>query len=146
MNEGSYTEGVFSWPVRVYYEDTDFAGVVYYANYLKFMERSRTEYLRFLGVEQDTLRTESNCIFVVRQALVDFHQAARFNDALNVQTSVKLKKKASILFHQRIEKAEKKGGSLLICSADVTIACVDAGTFRPMRIPRFLLEMFERDS
>ena len=110
------------------------------------MERSRTEYLRFLGVEQGTLRAENNCIFVVRQALVDFHQAARFNDALSVQTSVKLKRKASILFHQRIEKVEEEGKKLLICSADVTIACVDAGTFRPMRIPRFLLEVFERDS
>ena len=78
----------FCWPVRVYYEDTDSGGVVYYANYLKFMERARTEYLRSLGFEQDQLRREQGILFTVHSLQVDFRLPARFNDLLEVSTHV----------------------------------------------------------
>ena len=92
----------FVWPVRVYYEDTDSGGVVYYANYLKFMERARTEYLRHLGYEQDELIKNENIIFAVRTINVDYHKPARFNEQLEVSARVIECKKASMLFEQVI--------------------------------------------
>ncbi|MDH3769271.1 MAG: YbgC/FadM family acyl-CoA thioesterase, partial [Gammaproteobacteria bacterium] len=85
----------FSWPTRVYYEDTDAGGVVYYANYLRFMERARTEWLRAVGVEHDQLRAEHGIIFVVVSAEIQFQSPAKFNDALEVSVSVTQVKNAS---------------------------------------------------
>ena len=92
----------FSWPVRVYYEDTDSGGVVYYANYLKFMERARTELLRSVGYEQDQLQQELGIIFAVHSANIQYKKPARFNDELNVFTSITHIGKASINFKQSI--------------------------------------------
>jgi acyl-CoA thioester hydrolase len=127
----------FVWPVRVYYEDTDAAGVVYYANYLKFMERARTEWLRSLGFEQDRLRTEHGTIFAVRQIEVDYHRPALFNDALLVKARVAAKGRASLTFEQEVLRAADHS---LLCSGRVKIACLHAGTLRPAPIPKQLLE------
>jgi biopolymer transport protein TolQ len=92
----------FSWPVRVYYEDTDTAGVVYYANYLKFMERARTEWLRSFGYEQDQLINQEDMIFVVRSVKLDYHRPALFNESLEVTATIKNMGKASIVFEQQV--------------------------------------------
>jgi len=118
--------------VRVYYEDTDSGGVVYYANYLKFMERARTEYLRSLGFEQDRLRQEQGILFTVHSLQVDFRLPARFNDALEVTASVSEARRASLTFSQHIRRS---GEPPLLCTGTVRIACVDASGFRPVPIP-----------
>lgn len=120
----------FIWPVRVYYEDTDTGGVVYYANYLKFMERARTEWLRSLGFEQDELITEQGIIFAVRSAHVDFKMPARFNDLLEVSACIKHKGGASITFLQQV----RRGGEVL-CEGEIKIASLDATTLRPRPVP-----------
>ena len=126
----------FSWPVRVYYEDTDSGGVVYYANYLKFMERARTEWLRSLGFEQDRLLRQEGIIFAVRRAAVEFVHPARFNDALLVQSRIKQRRKVSLFFEHDIIK---EGDGKLLVSGEVQIACIDATKFRPASIPQHLL-------
>ena len=93
---------MFFWPVRVYYEDTDCGGVVYYANYLRFMERARTEWLRALGFEQDVLATQHGVIFAVRSVALDFIRPARFNDLLRVGAGVVERRAASLTFAQEV--------------------------------------------
>ena len=114
--------------VRVYYEDTDFGGVVYYANYLKFLERGRTEALRDLGVDQVALK-ESGKVFVVRRASVEFLSPARFDDMLEVRTSTAWVKRASAGLSQEIWR-----GADRLIEADVTIACMSV-TGRPAGLP-----------
>ena len=114
--------------VRVYYEDTDFGGVVYYANYLKFIERGRTEALREMGVDQVVLKAEGR-VFVVRRAEVDWLAPARFDDVLTVRTGVAWVKGASAGMHQEVWS----GGDQLL-AAEVTIACMDMEG-RPARLP-----------
>ncbi|MDH5257731.1 MAG: tol-pal system-associated acyl-CoA thioesterase [Gammaproteobacteria bacterium] len=94
----------FVFPVRVYYEDTDHGGVVYYANYLKFMERSRTEYLRHCGLEQDVLIAENDLIFAVRRIETDYLQSAKFNDLLLVTAEIKQKSRVKFVFKQQVFK------------------------------------------
>ncbi len=125
----------FSWPVRVYYEDTDAGGVVFYANYLKFFERARTEYLRAEGFEQDQLMTEAGVIFVVRSVQVDYLKPARFNDLLQVTAEVTQAKKTSFMFKQQITRE-----NTLLCQGDIRIACLDAHSMRPKAIPPLILE------
>ena len=125
----------FNWPVRVYYEDTDAGGVVFYANYLKFFERARTEMLRHLGFEQDQLIKIQNLIFVVRSVKVDYLKPARFNDMINVNSVVIEKKKTSLIFKQSILRED-----LLLCDAEIRIACLDAQTMKPKPIPTEILE------
>lgn len=126
----------FIWPIRVYYEDTDSGGVVYYANYLKYMERARTEWLRSLGFEQDQLIEQNGIIFAVRRVEVDYMAPARFNDALEVRVGIVERKRASITFMQEIKNTSS--GSIL-CSGRVQVASVDATTFRPRPIPESIL-------
>ncbi|MCB1878139.1 MAG: tol-pal system-associated acyl-CoA thioesterase [Chromatiales bacterium] len=123
----------FRWPVRVYYEDTDSGGVVYYANYLKFMERARTEWLRSLGFEQDELIREQGLIFAVRDANLHFVRPARFNDLLQVTCVVGEPRGASLVFDQQVlaQGEEDK----VFCRGRVTVVCLDAATFRPRPIP-----------
>ena len=97
----------FGWQVRVYYEDTDAGGVVYYANYLKFFERARTEMLRSLGFEQDSLMAEQNIIFVVRSVNVDYLKPARFNEAVEVRTKVIELKKTNLTFEQNMQSSAR---------------------------------------
>ncbi|MEJ2590664.1 MAG: tol-pal system-associated acyl-CoA thioesterase [Candidatus Thiodiazotropha sp.] len=125
----------FIWPVRVYYEDTDAVGVVYYANYLKFMERARTEWLRSLGYEQDRLMERDGIIFAVRSVEVDYHLPARFNDALEVSASLSQKGRASLTFHQEVRRS---GDAQLLCSGEIRIACLDKERLRPTPLPKAL--------
>lgn len=123
----------FIWPVRVYYEDTDAGGVVFYANYLKFFERARTEMLRAMGFEQDELSAIEGVIFVVRSVQVDYLSPARFNEQLQVSAEVTLVKKASLTFEQIITR-----GDDVLCKGIIRIACLDAETMRPKAIPETL--------
>ena len=125
----------FSWDVRVYYEDTDLGGVVYHANYLRFMERARTEWLRAAGFEQDVLRERHGVQFVVVDAELVFRRPARFNDTLKVSVEVREQGRASLLFHQDVRGA---AGDVL-CSGDVRVACIDANNFKPRPLPGELL-------
>jgi acyl-CoA thioester hydrolase len=124
----------FEWPIRVYYEDTDSGGVVYHSNYLNFMERARTEWLRSLGFEQDELISQHQCIFAVHSMQLKFKKPARFNDALVVKTNLDTLSGASMQFEQKIYRDDE-----LLCDAMVRIACLDAEQFRPRSMPQFLL-------
>ncbi len=130
----------FIWPVRVYYEDTDAGGVVFYANYLKFFERARTEYLRALGFEQDQLMQDAGIIFVVRSVAVDYLKPARFNDLLEVTASVSQSKKTSFIFNQQVSRGDE-----LLCHGDIRIACLDVGTMRPKAIPSEILQTLRHE-
>ena len=121
---------VFTWPVRVYYEDTDAGGIVYYANYLKFFERARTEWLRAAGVGQHTLAEGHGAIFVVKHASIDYHAPARLDDVLNLTLSIEKLGQASVLFLQQAWR-----GELLLASATVKVGCVDAVSLRPRALP-----------
>ena len=127
---GSIVNTEFSWPVRVYYEDTDAGGIVYNANYLKFLERARTEWLRQLGVEQDHL-LQLDVAFVVRHIDIEFRNAARFNQLLAVSCRVAQLKRASMVFTQEIVDEQNR----IIVSAEVTIACVRVSVMKPIAIP-----------
>ena len=120
----------FSWPVRVYYEDTDAGGIVYNANYLKFLERARTEWLRQLGIEQDHL-LQLDVAFVVRHIDIEFRNAARFNQLLTVSCRVAQLKRASMMFTQEIVDEQNR----VIVSAEVIIACVRVSVMKPIAIP-----------
>ena len=122
----------FEWPVRVYYEDTDAAGVVYYANYLKFFERARTEWLRAQGFEQDQLREEFGIIFVVSRLQVEYKQAAKFNDALSITCERVRQTAAAMDFSQKAYRTSDRG---LVSEAAVQIVCVDAERLKPKPIP-----------
>jgi acyl-CoA thioester hydrolase len=127
----------FNWPIRVYYEDTDSGGVVYYANYLKYMERARTEYLRSLGFEQDGLIKTYNVLFAVRRVELDYLKPARFNELLEVRSDVIECKKASLLFEQQVYRVDDNA---LLCTGQVKIACLLADSFKPCAIPSFIME------
>jgi len=124
----------FVWPVRVYYEDTDAGGVVFYANYLKYFERGRTEYLRSIGFEQDDLINNQGIIFAVRAINVDYIKPARFNQLLEVSTKITAVKKVSLEFQQQITHHNQ-----LLVSGDVRIACLDAITLKPTAIPKNII-------
>lgn len=146
----------FHWPVRVYYEDTDNGGVVYYANYLKFMERARTEWLRSLGLEQDRLIAEQGVIFAVRSAQLDYLRPGRFNQLLSVSAEVIETGRASMTFHQEVVidkskdntvetitegwKGETVSDGELLCRGQIKIACLDANTLKPRAIPEPIRE------
>ena len=131
-------ETQFFWPVRVYYEDTDAGGVVYYANYLKFFERARTERLRQIGFEQDELRKSSGVLFAVKSVQVNYLKPARFNDTLLVSAEVAELRRASLVFAQEIRLGDPAGDKL--CEATIRVACVADGEFRSAAIPGFLVE------
>jgi acyl-CoA thioester hydrolase len=124
----------FAWPVRVYYEDTDAGGVVYYANYLKFLERARTEYLRMLGYEQDLLANEQNVIFIVCGVTIEYLKPAYFNELLNVSVNITRLRKTSLLFRQAVHNQQNER----ICQAEIKIACIDKTTLKPVTIPDFI--------
>jgi len=125
----------FHWPVRVYWEDTDAGGVVYYANYLKFLERARSEWLRSFGFEQDVLLDETGVAFVVRRVEIDYLAPARFNDQLDVAVSLHEAGRASFVVRQELMR-----GEIRLAAAVVTLACVDAAQFKPVKIPAPILQ------
>lgn len=126
----------FVWPVRVYYEDTDSGGVVYYANYLKYMERARSEWLRSIGFEQDKLASAEGIIFVVRSVAVDFHRPGRFNQLLNVSAKITQRGKVSLAFEQKVTSGAENS---LLCAAQVKLVCVDATDWHARPIPPHIL-------
>ena len=123
----------FLWEVRVYYEDTDAGGVVYYANYLRFMERARTEWLRQLGFEQDELIEKTAVLFAVRSARLEFLRPAHFNQLLQVSVEPVRVGRASMTFRQQVRVA---GTDTVCCEGEVRVASLDARTLRPRPIPR----------
>ncbi len=127
----------FQWPVRVYYEDTDAGGVVYYANYLRFFERARTEMLRSSGFEQDQLEKQHQIVFAVRSVDVDYLLPARFNQLLIVNVAISQFRGVSILFKQQITNSNTDENQVL-CQANVRIVCVDSQTFQPRPIPQLI--------
>lgn len=131
----------FTWPVRVYYEDTDAGGIVYYANYLRFFERARTEFLRALGFEQDELRAQERVIFAVKSVRAEYLKPARFNDLLTITCAVSVRKQASLEFFQAVLRDRQT-----LCEGWVKVACLDAYSLRPCPLPeslRKVLQLYE---
>ncbi len=124
---------LFQHPLRVYWEDTDAGGVVFYANYLKFFERARTEWLRHLGFGQQALRDETGAIFVVTDTRVRYRAPARLDDAIDVTVLLQHAGQASMTIVQQALR-----GEVLLAEGEIRIGCVDSGTFRPRRIPNSL--------
>lgn len=135
MTCGKLVKVMFSFPIRVYYEDTDAGGVVYHSQYLNFMERARTEWLRHFGFEQTWLKNELGVIFVVTQAEIKFKRPARFDDLLEIQCQPNKISFSSIEFNQQVVRQ-----SQILIDAIIKIACVDANTFKPVTIPRLIKE------
>jgi acyl-CoA thioester hydrolase len=141
VDESSRNEP-FVWPVRVYYEDTDAQGRVYFANYFKFMERARTEWLRDLGVEQDVLLSEARRFFVVVDTQADFLQPANFNDELSVTVRLLKVSRASFLIEQEIYRSNAKNE--LLCRGTTRAAYLSADTYKPVSVPAAIFEDSEK--
>lgn len=124
----------YAWPVRVYHEDTDDLGIVYHASYLRFMERARTEWLRGLGFEQDTLRHEQDLVFAVSRVSIQYLKPARFNDLLVVGVKISCPRRASFILDQSVWRDPDE----LLCRAEVKIACLETEGFRPRPLPDFI--------
>jgi acyl-CoA thioester hydrolase len=127
----------FAWPVRVYYEDTDAGGVVYHANYLRYMERARNEWLRDMGHPVEQIVAQEKKLFVVRSLEMKFVRPARLSDELSVSAEVVLAKKASMQLRQEVRRGVGESGELLV-SAMIELAMVDSEYFRPVRLPEYL--------
>lgn len=123
----------FCWPFRVYYEDTDVGGVVYYANYLKFMERARTEWLRAIGFEMSAMAAEHVCHFVVQRAELDFLSPARLDDALTATVSLVRASHARLVLEQAVMKAAQ-----VLARGRITLACITTDTWKPAPMPQAL--------
>jgi acyl-CoA thioester hydrolase len=130
----------FSWPVRVYYEDTDAGGVVYHTNYIKYFERARTEWLRSLGYSQAVMVGADGVLFSVVSLTTEFRRPARLDDALTVRTRATLGGGASVHFVQEIWRDGDTPE--LLASGEVRVACIDAGSFKPRRLPEPLRKEF----
>ena len=124
----------FRWPLRVYYEDTDAGGIVFYANYLKFFERARTEWLRVAGVGQQQLSTETGCMFVVKNASIDYHAPAKLDDCLEISVRIQKLGRASVLFTQEAWRVNDHPPARL-CTGSIRVGCVDMSSMRPTEIP-----------
>ncbi|HEY8606695.1 MAG TPA: tol-pal system-associated acyl-CoA thioesterase [Noviherbaspirillum sp.] len=133
-------DGVFTWKVRVYYEDTDTGGVVFYANYLKFFERARTEWLRASGIGQQRLADSHHAIFVVKNTAVDYHSPAKLDDELKVSVIVERLGRASVQFFQEAWLGEGDDRRLL-ASGRIKVGCVDSRSFRPSPIPETVFNL-----
>ena len=129
---------IFEWGVRVYFEDTDSGGVVYHANYLKFMERARTEWIRNFGLNQTKLKKEDKVMFVVRKIDIQYKIPARFNDELIVQTNCIRATNYSLMLKQNILKDKE-----IITEGKVEIVCINADFFKPVRIPKIVKQLME---
>ena len=126
---------VFTWTVRVYYEDTDAGGIVFYANYLKFFERARTEWLRAAGINQQELIESDGAAFVVKNASIDYHAPARLDDELTLTLTIEKLGRASVQFAQKAYK-----GDTLLVEASVKVGCVDLATVRPRSLPEHVAD------
>jgi acyl-CoA thioester hydrolase len=128
----------FDWPVQVYYEDTDAGGVVYHSQYLNFMERARTEFLRSLGLKQTVLRDELEILFVVRDIQIRFKKPAKFDDVLKVQTQLNKVGRSLLAFEQNIYRGDEH-----LIAAKVEVVCISADRFKPVSIPDKMLGLFK---
>ncbi|WP_295760646.1 tol-pal system-associated acyl-CoA thioesterase [Undibacterium sp.] len=126
----------FNWMLRVYYEDTDAGGIVFYANYLKFFERARTEWLRAAGVNQQQMLAQYQAMFVVKSTAVEYHAPARLDDEIRIAVIVERLGRASVQFIQ-----QAWCGDRLLCSGKIKVGCVDALSLRPSAIPEPVLAM-----
>jgi len=135
------TGRVFEFPIRVYWEDTDAGGIVFYANYLKFFERARTEWLRSLGIEQSRLRETTGGIFVVGETSVRYHRPGRLDDELLVTARIQESGRASLIIAQQ---ALLRGSKALLCEGTIRIGWVEAHTLKPARIPPTILEALKQ--
>ena len=147
VREATSVGAPFQWPVRVYWEDTDAGGIVFYANYLKFFERSRTEWLRFLGIEQQRLRLETGGMFIVAETTLRYLRPARLDDELFVTAKIVETGRASLIIDQQallkselLTPAQHGQNTNLLCEGRVKIGWVNAETLRPMRLPAQLRE------
>ncbi len=131
-------DSIFVWPLRVYYEDTDAGGVVYHAQYLKFLERARTEWLRAHGIEQNELAQAEGIVFVVTRVEISYLRPARFNDSLKVTVHLISRRIGRMRFEQNIVRTDASDEPLL--AALVEVACVDRRRFRGRRIPEIILK------
>jgi acyl-CoA thioester hydrolase len=129
----------YTWPIRVYYEDTDAGGIVFYANYLKFFERARTEWLRACGVDQNRLAAEMGVIFIVRSTAVDYRAPARLDDVVNIVSRIERLGRASVDFAQ-----EAWRDRTLLAASSIRVGCVDRMALRPAAIPPPVLAAFRR--
>jgi acyl-CoA thioester hydrolase len=141
----------FAHPIRIYWEDTDAGGIVFYANYLKFMERARTEWLRSLGIEQQRLRESSGGIFVVSETSLKYHRPARLDDQLLVTAQLRQVGTASLIIEQRVlsnpeqkSAPEELPAQALLCEGTIRIGWVNAASMRPSRLPASVSTVFER--
>ena len=125
----------FRWPVRVYWEDTDAGGIVFYANYLKFFERARTEWLRSLGIEQQQLKDETGGMFVVAETSVKYLRPARLDDKLMVTASLQQSGRASMTIRQQVLLK-----NTVLCEGTIRIGWVDVASLQPSRIPQNIIE------
>ncbi|MGF6211002.1 tol-pal system-associated acyl-CoA thioesterase [Comamonas sp. 4034] len=132
----------FTHSIRIYWEDTDAGGIVFYANYLKFMERGRTEWLRSLGIEQQRLRDEVGGMFVVSEANIKYLQPARLDDELVVTAQLQSAGRASMTIAQQVLLKPKQPTDtpVLLCEGTIRIGWVDAASMRPARIPPTLIQ------
>lgn len=126
----------FDWPIRIYYEDTDAGGVVYHSQYLNFMERARTEWLRSLGFAHSHLKDELGLIFVVRSAHIQFKKPAKFDDVLIVQSRLQACKQCMLVFNQQTFRNSDHANDELLIDAEIEVVCVDALNFKPTRLPQ----------
>jgi len=131
---------IFSFPIRVYYEDTDAGGVVYHAKYLNFFERCRTEWLRQLGYEQDELRLKQSILFVVSSLSIDYLQPALFNQQLIATAKVTDLGASRLKMKQQILHESNTGSTEILAQGSVTLACLDSDKFKPKRIPLIIRE------
>ena len=131
-------KATFQWPVRVYWEDTDAVGIVFYANYLKFFERARTEWLRSLGIAQQRLKETTGGMFVVAETSVRYLRPARLDDELIVTASLQQSGRASMTIWQQVWL--KSTPDALLCEGTIRIGWVDATSMQPARIPQNILE------
>ena len=136
---GAAAPNTFAWPVRVYWEDTDAGGVVFYANYLKFFERARTEWLRAAGFEQQVLREPAGGMFVVIDAALKYHRPARLDDQLLVTTWMQKAGRVCMTIGQQARLGSMADGDLL-CDATIRIGWVQADSFKPARIPSSIVK------
>ena len=132
----------FIWPVRVYYEDTDSGGVVYHSNYLNFMERARTEWLRSLHLEQDDIVNQYGILFVVHSLAINYLKPALFNEALSVKTSIQRLSRASIIFEQYIVRQDDAGNEQVLTKGTVKIVSLSVEQKRPVPLPKLIYDQF----
>ncbi len=125
-----FEDKTFSFPIRIYYEDTDAGGIVYYANYLKYAERARTEFLRHLGINQQEMLKNQECGFVVRNCNIGYKSPARLDDALNITCKVTELKGASLKMEQKLYRE-----NTIICEIEITLVFLNLATMRPSKIP-----------